>query len=622
MRFRRRLLLSYIVLIALPLVILGTGFYYATSQIIFPTARDNILQIISKSNQILDERLAKTRDDTLMLMVECDLYQVFADVDVMDDYARLQADKKVKIVLNRHFSEVEGLYSAQLLTRDFLYGDRSKNTVPTRNFYQSELYRVASAADGSLAWIPTFTYSEMYGLPELRAVMTEYRMLFSATRTVTPSCVVDNAIVKSATLTEKPVLVLNFLPKIYEGTFANSLSFPGSSYMIVSPDGHIVAHEDPNMVGTTEPIEDSSWLQGILGRESGTDIVTIDGHRMIAGFATSPVTGWTSIYFVPQEMLMRDVLRAIGIFTISSLALLLVLSMLFAYLLSARIASPISKLMDGIRRAGVGDFDVELAVDESDEFGQVLDRFNSMNRKIKTLINENYIGRIREKETEILALNVQLNPHFLYNTLNTIHWMALDGDRDKVSEMLVVLSRMLHYTTDNRQDSTAFRDDLAWLKDYLQIMQQRYGGRFEVEFDIEPELMETQVPKLFLQPIVENSVLHGFQEIDEGGRITIYGRKTGTSALFIVEDNGRGMPQETVDVLNRGEELRHGDTPCIGLHNVAKRVQLLYGEEYGLSVESDEGIGTRVTVLLPFRASETATLMEIIPYREATVAAD
>lgn len=342
MSFRIKLLLSYIVLISLPLVILGAGFYYASARIIFPTARDNILQIILKSNQILDERLAKTKDDTLMLMVECDLYQIFEEVEVMDDYARLQADKQVRIVLNRHFSEVAGLYSAQLVTRNFLYGNRT-NTYPLSKFYQSQLYDAAASGAGRLTWIPTYRYSEMYNLPELRNANTDYRLLFSATRTVTPSCVQNNAIIRSATLSERPVLVLNFLPEIYQGIFANSLSIPGSTYMIVSDDGSVVAHQDPARAGTVESLDEDSWLRGVLEEQNGTAMITVDGVRMIAGFATSPITGWTSIVLAPQSMLMRDVLHAINLFTISSLVFLLLLSIAFAYLLSARIVSPIRK---------------------------------------------------------------------------------------------------------------------------------------------------------------------------------------------------------------------------------------------------------------------------------------
>jgi len=601
MQFRGKLLLSYVVLISLPLIILGTGYYYASARIILPSSRNYILQIIQKSNQILDERLAKTKDDTLMLMVECDLYQIFDQPEVLDDYGRLQADKQIRVVLNRYFSEVDGLYSVQLVTRDFVYGDRSNNTFPAANFYQSELFAAATQANGRLAWAPTYTYAEMYRLPELLGTNTEYRHLFSAVRTVTPSCVQNDLIVRPRGLIEKPILLLNFLPAIYQEVFENNLAISGAVYMVVSPDGQIVMQETDGETEMRALNGGDEWLDQIQEDKTGTAIVTVDDVQMVAGFATSPITGWTSVYLVPQSALMRDVLRAINLFTVTSLGLLLALSLLFAYLLSSRIASPIRKLLDGIGRSGVGDFDVEIPVDGRDEFGNVLGKFNSMNRKIKTLIDENYVARIREKETEILALNVQLNPHFLHNTLNTIHWMALANEQEKVSRMLLVLSRMLHYTTDNRQDITTFREDLAWLEDYLQIMKHRYGGSFEVQFEIESELMDAEVPKLFLQPIVENSVLHGFREIEEGGMITIYGKRQGQNVVFCVEDNGGGISAEELARICADDNEEEGSSESIGLQNVSKRIVLLYGREYGLTVESEAGIGTRVTVTFPYR---------------------
>lgn len=604
LQFRGKLLLSYFVLISLPLLILGTGFYYASERIILPSARANTLQIIQKNNQILDERLAKLKDDTLILMVDCDLYRVFDQQSQLDDYGRLQADKQIRIILNRYFSDVDGLYSVNLVTRDFLYGNKTNNTFPPANFYLSELYAMATEANGRLAWAPTYEYAEMYHLPELRNARIGYRTLFSAVRTVTPSCVQDNVIVRPSMMTEKPVLVLNFQPALYTETFANSLNIRDAIFMVISPEGDVIAHQNDELLTRIGVAEEEPWLNEILERKTGTAMVEVNGVSMLAGFAESSITGWISVYLVPRAMLMRDILNTINLFTFTSLGLLLALSFLFAYLLSTRIFSPIRKLLDGIGRSGVGNFDVDIPVDDRDEFGHVLGRFNSMNREIKTLIDKNYIAQLRERETEILALNVQLNPHFLYNTLNTIHWMSLSNDKNSVSKMLLVLSRMLQYTTDNRQGITTFKEDLDWLHDYLQIMKYRYGSRFEVQFEISPELMDARVPKLFLQPIVENSVLHGFQSIEDGGLITVYGTTREDNAIFCVEDNGCGIPPDKMRLMDIGQEREEGSLANFGLRNVAKRVALMYGAEYGISIESEPGIGTRVTVVFPCQFSD------------------
>lgn len=229
-----------------------------------------------------------------------------------------------------------------------------------------------------------------------------------------------------------------------------------------------------------------------------------------------------------------------------------------------------------------------------DEFSHLLYRFNTMNEQIKQLIDENYVVKLREKETEIMALNIQLNPHFLYNTLNIINWMAVHGEQQQVSKMLVSLSRMLHYTTDNRHDTTTFQDDLNWLHDYIVIMQNRFDRRFTVDFDIAPELMGASVPKLFIQPIVENAIMHGFHDMEAGGLITVYGRRHDANIRVCIEDNGCEIALEQLQTL-----LLESSTN-IGLQNVDKRIKLLYGSCYGIEIESEYGIGTRVTLTIPF----------------------
>lgn len=592
MPLRTKLLLSYIVLITIPIVVLSIGYRYAGAEVILTPARQNVLEIVVKNNQIIDERLARVRDESLMLMVDCSLFEVFRNGTDFTEIELLQADREIRSILSRHFGESDDLFSAQVVTQAYLFGDKSANTFPSTNFYASALATAADAADGRIAWVPSYTYAEMYQLPTLRDINVEYRHLFSAVREINPSCVRQGVIIKPLATTERPVLLLNFTDAIYTQIFQNRSMVDGSSFFVVAQDGTVVAQQDSAQVAT---IAHAAWLPPLLAQGAGTALVDVAGATMIACYATSSVTGWMSVILIPPAALMREGLLTLDLYTASLGISLLVLSLLFAYLISARITSPISKLLQGIRRAGSGDFAAEIAVDAKDEFGDVLSQFNRMNGQIRTLIEENFVAQLREKETEILALNIQLNPHFLYNTLNTINWLSIYGSQEEVSKMLVALSRMLHYTTDHRQDLTSFSDDLAWLQDYIAIMNYRFDRRFEVAVDVAPELLEASVPKLFLQPLVENAILHGFQDIESGGLITIYGRRQGVDVHVCVEDNGIGISAEKQQVL-LDETSTH-----VGLRNVDKRIKLRYGSSYGINIESEYGIGTRVRLTFPYR---------------------
>ncbi|MFG1732974.1 sensor histidine kinase [Paenibacillus sp. 843] len=591
MRLKNKLIVSYIVLITLPLATLGTGSYYASKNMMLKLARDNVTEIVQKNNQIIDERLKIIEDDSLSLMVECELFQIFNRPAPVESEL-LATNKRVTEILSRYFSQSRDLYSIELVTRAFVYGSKARNTYPPDHFYDSELYRRAAEQKGRIVWVPTYEYSRMHQLPDLAGADIEYRYLFSAVRQMNPSCVRNDAIVRAGEGTEKPILVMNFRDDVYADIFRGSVPIDGAVFVVASDDGTIISHTKTELVGRKLSIP---WLADLQSRGAGASYVTVDGKRMIACYAVSGITGWTSAVLIPPSALTKDIGQTITFFIITLGASLLLLSLLFAYLISMRISSPLSKLLLAIKRVGGGDFNAKIKVEGKDELGHVLMKFNSMNEKVKQLIEENYVVKLRERETEIMVLNIQLNPHFLYNTLNIINWTVIYGEKEQVSKMLVSLSRMLHYTTDNRKDSMPLSADIGWLRDYIVIMSNRYEYRFRVDFDIEPELMEANVPKLFLQPLVENAIIHGFGDMESGGLITIYGRRQEEDIEFYVEDNGCGITPE------RLEEVLAENSSNIGIRNVDKRVKLLYGSRYGISIESVPDLGTRVKLVIPYR---------------------
>jgi len=219
--------------------------------------------------------------------------------------------------------------------------------------------------------------------------------------------------------------------------------------------------------------------------------------------------------------------------------------------------------------------------------------FNDMNDKIQQLIRENYETKIRENEANLMELNLQLNPHFLSNTLNIINWMAIENKQNDISKMIISLSQMLEYTLRNNDEIVCFEDDFNWLKNYIFIMSNRFYGIFVVHYNVDPSLNKQKVPKLFMQTFVENSIIHGFEAMQSGGELTIKGIVDGELAKFIVEDNGKGMSKQEI----QKAKILDGDR--IGVKNIDKRIKLIFGVEYGIVISAEEGIGTKVTISFP-----------------------
>lgn len=252
MKLKEKLILSYVILITLPLAILGAGYYYASKEMMLSLARENVLEIVKKNNQIIDERLSEIQSESLYLMVECDVSQIFNGSGPVGDLQLLQADRKVTEILNRYFSQSNDLYSVQLVTRAYVYGSKSKNTFPPRQFFQSDLYARAVAGKGRIAWVPTYDYTHMYQLPELTGTALDYRYLFSGVRELNPSCVRDDTVVKPKNGSERPVLVMNLQEQVDADTFRNSIPIQGASFFVISENGTIVSTQDKTKLGEVE----------------------------------------------------------------------------------------------------------------------------------------------------------------------------------------------------------------------------------------------------------------------------------------------------------------------------------------------------------------------------------
>jgi two-component system sensor histidine kinase YesM len=390
---------------------------------------------------------------------------------------------------------------------------------------------------------------------------------------------------------EHPVLVVNFDEAVLGDIFRKSVDLADSSFAIFSADGNVVSSSSSDTIATRQAPD---WLDAALQGKSGTLVRRIEGKDMLVCYDTMASTGWISAIVTPVDSLLST-LPTVRFYTVYLGIALALLSILFAFLISGRIVKPLQRLLAGIGRMSGGDFATQVPVGGRDEMGLLTDNFNDMNQKIQKLIEENYESKIREKEAQIMALNLQLNPHFMSNTLNTIHWMAIENDQKEISDMIVSLATMFSYSIRNVKETVRFSADFEWLKSYVHIMSNRYPGLFATEYDIDPALLGQTVPTLFLQPFVENAIIHGFACKEDVGRIRILGGLADGGCFFRVEDDGKGMTDEEI------ARAMRKDGESIGIRNVDRRVKLIFGETYGVSIRSVVGGGTQVEIRMPYR---------------------
>ena len=289
----------------------------------------------------------------------------------------------------------------------------------------------------------------------------------------------------------------------------------------------------------------------------------------------------------------------------SSLVFLLILA--GAYLLSQKvmqgITEPIQRLCRVTREAASGDFAVRAEENSEGEMAVLNDSFNQMIEKIGNLVEDIRIEQLNLRATELKLLQAQINPHFLYNTLDTIIWLAEAGRKDEVVMMVTALSDFFRTTLSKGRDYITVKEEEAHIRSYLKIQQFRYQDILEYSIHIPEELYAYQILKLTLQPLVENALYHGIKNKRGLGHIRVSGWKEEGRLVFRVWDDGKGMEPERLDKVRRliagEEEVDRSDPSGFGLFNVAQRLKLNYGSQYGISVDSQYGEWTEAVIVIP-----------------------
>jgi Predicted signal transduction protein with a C-terminal ATPase domain len=306
---------------------------------------------------------------------------------------------------------------------------------------------------------------------------------------------------------------------------------------------------------------------------------------------------WTTYLYMPMSELSAegDLLR-------QNIYLLAVLMLLFLAIISIYLSSvitrPIKKLMNNIILVEKGQFEQVEDIRSRDEIGLLAARFNRMSRELKGLVSQIQQDEMEKAAAEIRALQSQINPHFLYNTLGSVKWIASMQQADTIVEMTEALIAMLRYAARAEGSLVSVREELDNLRNYMTIQQVRYYNRIRMDIEADEALLEKRMPKLILQPIVENAIFHGLAEKEEDGVVTLRIAREGGGFAIDVHDNGEGMDEET---LRRIQTSLAGaaEGESIGLRNVQRRIQLHYGNSYGIACRSAPGEGTTFRILLP-----------------------
>lgn len=373
---------------------------------------------------------------------------------------------------------------------------------------------------------------------------------------------------------------------------------------IVDSQGNYVYHPNFSELGKKASLQ---HINEILRGKSGSFVTNGDEKKLLT-YSHSGFLDWTVITSIPYKELIKSSVFIRNTIFITTFFILLVAAILGAGLASS-IIKPIRKLQKTMKRVEKGDFSGQVEVLSKDEIGDLTNGFNKMLIRLNELVNEVYLSKIRETEMlfrqkviELNALQAQINPHFLFNSLETIRGMALEYGMDDIADISAALAKLLRYNLNNHSQTVALAEEILHTKVYLQIQKHRFGEKLEYEFKIPDWAKSQNIAKFSIQPIVENSFKHGIEPSGGISKISITALQESEDAYVIqIQDNGMGINPEKLEEIRRNlkqKDVMEGGQG-IGMVNVHRRIVHLFGEEYGISITSCEGCGAVICIRLP-----------------------
>ncbi|OMF30759.1 hypothetical protein BK133_16605 [Paenibacillus sp. FSL H8-0548] len=568
LKIQDKIFICFVLIIMISVLSVGISSYYKSAVILGDKTSQYNVEIVGQISTSVDYTLQRIDELSGILAFDQSIQRVLnTELDEMTERERIAAVNEIESIMITH-------YNSQIMRSIEIYGRNGLVIKVPSSFNDQEnevelqqYIKAASAYRGKTKWINN---AKNEGL--LRAVR-EINELQMATKPL-----------GTVIISMKFETVSNLLRNV---NFDRS-----GSVLLMDEKGGSVTPAEP----LSEYFNDEAFRKSIASH-SGSSIQTIVDREYLVSFKTSEYTGWKTIGIISVERLYKDS-HAVRNWIIVVTLIIMLFAFLLARVFAQTITLPIKRMLRPMKKVQMGDLNVTFPVDGNDEIGILSTGVNHMVNQIHTLIEDAYKGKIMLQQSEFKALQAQINPHFLYNTLESINWMAKTNGVEQICRMVSALGDLMRISISTEKEYITIEEEMKYISDYLYIQKVRFGDRIETEIHMDDDLLSVVIPKLILQPIVENALLHGVQVKKGKGVIHIRGHRLDDCIMFTVEDNGIGMDTEQAAKLLADEQLEGPEAKGsgIGVRNVHQRIRYIYGMEYGVTINSKLGEGTNVQI--------------------------
>ncbi len=599
MSLRAKLFGAFLAFIIVPLVVLGIAAYHMVTGLIeekYAEQSELTLRALSQSVGFLFGEMNKVTDSTIASDAIQDALKGVRPAGVPDieqiDYMELnEVQRNFRELLVNHPSvSYAFMYTLHNERINKIFAKESFSAMPFEQFKAQPIYKTVMERAGLPVWVGPYQYPKLTGTDP---VFTQIRVVKD----------ID-------TLDDKGILLVQIKNAGLESVFRYfrfNQAKHATRFIIASGEGMVLYDSDQGKGLNGRLIGEVTNQQRFAAdsRTYRSNRQTFDGRDSVVSSISLPIEDWRLLSVTSWESLSAEVMESakwVAAVVLVSLASACIFILFFAQ----RVARSVIQTVQFMRKVERGDLTARLPVEGTDEMSLLARGFNSLVHRVAELLDEVTRQQERKKRAELQALQAQIKPHFLFNALESINILAVQNQGKKVSQMVARLGSMLRISI-QQQERITVEQELRHLRSYLEIQKFRFEELFEFDIDVPAELLGCMMPKLTLQPLVENSIQHGFEGISYMGRIRVRACREAGSLAFYVEDNGLGIPAETLAAFayERDTGQRHAESPetgerrGLGVCNVADRIRIEYGSRYGMFVCSASDHGTAIKLVMP-----------------------
>ncbi|MUG45429.1 sensor histidine kinase [Paenibacillus woosongensis] len=569
----------------IPLFILGLVSYSISKDAIDKKVAESSKQLIRQTGENIDIRFSGYKDMLMQVITNTEVMSLLDKLQQRDEsiveHLTLTTKLAYFTAVSPEFKSISFITDAQYIKGIFRWEDLEA--------HQAEFYERTMAERNAYVWFPTRLgqYSDTADNHE-ELVFSLAKQVFNIHDGRQMGMVV--------VLDIREEMLSDILSK-------NTDSELSTESFVIDQNGIILSHADKSMLMTPMDLYFQNDTGAAIkdGVKEGSFVARYKGKEVMVNYQQLKSNDWKVVHIIERSSLYKDSNQVIKV--IAMIMILCVLfSIIMAYAMASSVSKPLKAMVKAMKQVHLGNLATRIHINEgrSDEIGSLQYHFNDMVGRIEELVEAVYVEQNNKRIAEVKALEAQINPHFLYNTLDAIKWTALFQKANNTAEMARLLSRLLHISIGKGSDTVLVQEELEHVECYMGIQNLRTTTPIEVNYEIEDEVKLYRTPKVILQPIVENAVLHGFADQPQGAVITIRCRQEGKHLLFEIIDNGLGFEDEVHFGGLAPDDLPKGAFFLgVGLANVAERIKLICGDEYGLAINSKPGKGTVVVITLP-----------------------